>query len=122
MKRSPFWSRRLVTAQPSEQSAVAPMLETLEHRVLFVAPHPTNIIADNRGAVIIQPAQPLQRGTLKARNTQMQTAGPDGILGNGDDQKVETRVRWRASTTRVVILCNALPADTTSRIRMNAKT
>ena len=79
MKRSPFWSRRPVTAQPSEQSAVAPMLETLEHRVLFVAPHPTNIIADNRGEVIIQMDQPLDPSTVKGRNIQMQTAGPDGI-------------------------------------------
>lgn len=118
MKRSSFWFHRPVSEHPAQQPK---MLESLEKRVLFVAPHPTNIIADNRGEVIIQMDQPLDPSTVKGRNIQMQIAGPDGILGNADDVKVETRVRWRAASNRVVILTNQLPADTTYRIRMNAK-
>jgi len=122
MKRS--WFRRLAACQQTQPQPTRPAFapESLEKRVLFAAPHPTNVIADNRGEVIIQMDQAMDPTTIKGRHIQMQTVGPDGLIGTADDEKVETRVRWRAATNRVVIMTNKLPADTTYRIRMNAKT
>ena len=123
MKRPLLWSRRPVTEQQAQPQAISPAsLESLERRVLMAAPHPTNVIADNRGEVIIQMDQPMDPTTIKGRNIQMQTGGPDGLIGNADDVKVETRVRWREGINRIVIKTNKIKPDETYRIRMNAKT
>jgi cyclophilin family peptidyl-prolyl cis-trans isomerase len=97
----------------------AGQIEPLEGRMLLhTGPlQVTSVIADNRGEILITLNQPIRASNVNTGAVQMYTAGPDGILANGDDTRVTTALNYQASSNRIVIR-STLPADTGYRIKL----
>src|SRR6476659_5500431 len=96
-------------------------INRLESRRLFAAPKVISITADNRGEVLITFDQPLNPTTVSGRSVQMHTPGPDGLLGNADDIKVQGRVRWTAGSNRIRFITDQLPANATYYMKVSSK-
>ncbi len=95
--------------------------ETLENRLLMhEGPLKVlSVVAGNRGEVLITMNQAVDPTDVTKTNIQMRNAGPDNILGNGDDVRVAASVKYQASANRILVRAN-LPAGTAYRIKMQA--
>ncbi len=105
----------------SQVKSVASRIENLESRVLFHAPHVTNIIADNRGEVIFQMDHAMRASTVNGTSVQMHTAGKDGKFGTLDDLKIDGVVRYFSGNKRITFRTNQLAAGTVYSMKLNSK-
>ena len=96
-------------------------VEDLEGRVLFHVAHVTNVIADNRGEVILQMDHDMNAATVTSTSVFMHTSGADGKFGTADDAKITGKVRYFTGNKRITFRTSALPANQSYSIKLNAK-
>ena len=96
-------------------------VESLEKRVFLHAAHITNVIADNRGEVILQMDHDMDPTTVNTRTVFMHTSGADGTFGTSDDVKIPGRVRYFTGNRRITFRTSALPANQTYAFKINSK-
>jgi peptidyl-prolyl cis-trans isomerase A (cyclophilin A) len=113
---------RLRSSSPQTKS-LASCVENLESRVLFHAPHVTNIIADNRGEVIFQMDHAMKASTVNGTSVQMHTAGKDAKFGTLDDVKINGTVRYFTGNKRITFrpIGSGLAAGTVYSMKLNSK-
>ncbi len=96
-------------------------VENLERRVLFHAAHVTNVIADNRGEVILQMDHDLDPTTVNSRTVFMHNSGSDGKFGTADDTKILGKVRYFTGNRRITFRTSALPVNQSYSVKLNSK-
>ena len=96
-------------------------VENLERRVLCHAAHVSNVIADNRGEVILQMDHDMDPTTVNSRTVFMHTSGADAKFGTADDVKILGRVRYFTGNRRITFRTSALPANQTYSFKINSK-
>jgi cyclophilin family peptidyl-prolyl cis-trans isomerase len=96
-------------------------VENLERRVLFHVAHITNVIADNRGEVILQMDHDMDPTTVNSRTVFMHVSGADGTFGTADDVKILGKVRYFTGNKRITFRTSALPANQSYSFKINAK-
>lgn len=113
--------RRLIKALRSNQKHTAgrQFVEQMEGRQLMAAaPIVTNVIADNRGEVLVS----LSRFTRNVNKNSVRffTAGTDGTIGTADDvRKTDISVSFNTTNNRITIRGNT-ESNATYRIRLES--
>lgn len=113
--------RRLIKAIRSNQKSTAgrQFVEQMEGRQLMAAaPIVTNVIADNRGEVLVS----LSRFTRNVNKNSVRffTAGTDGTIGTADDvRKTDISVSFNTTNNRITIRGNT-DSNATYRIRLES--
>jgi cyclophilin family peptidyl-prolyl cis-trans isomerase len=96
-------------------------IESLESRTLLTAaPHVVDVVADNRGEVVITMSRSLKDTTITRSAIQVHTEGPDHILGNADDVKAVAPVSWNSEGRKISIKTRGLSAGTGYRVKLVA--
>ncbi|HVT88357.1 MAG TPA: peptidylprolyl isomerase [Tepidisphaeraceae bacterium] len=99
-------------------NAVRPAFcEPLEERQLMALMNIAQVVADNRGQVLIALSKAPDITTVTRSSVQMYTAGPDGKLATADDTFVSIGLHFSPSINRITIN-GYLPANTPYRIKI----
>jgi cyclophilin family peptidyl-prolyl cis-trans isomerase len=114
-------NRIFARSSSPQTQAITKCVEPLESRVLFHAPHVTNIIADNRGEVIFQMDHAMLASTVNGTSVQMHTAGKDAKFGTLDDVKIDGVVRYFSGNKRITFRSKGLKAGTVYSMKLNSK-
>ena len=106
-------------AAPAATSRAPQPIEALERRVLL---HDgllqvSNVVADNRGEILISMNQPLRASNVNTGSIQMYTAGADNVLGTRDDARVATQLNYQPTGARIVVR-SEVPAGTGYRVKL----
>lgn len=114
----PSSGRRTLPPQPPSAPEESPaFFEPLERRELLSTGLPAivNVVADNRGQIVLTANKALDESTLAGRAIRLFTAGADNLLGTADDIAQSRDISYDPKTFKITITAD-LPANTRYRL------